>query len=307
MRRPVRPGGRSLPFGARLVEVASTILAVGLLAALAAPVGAAPAGGPSVAARPTATPVRVDESAPPTASPGVGTVTTCGGYTVRVVTPEDGEDIPLPSLTVTAPDGTKVIDWSGQYGDEYAEVYWCRDVNGDGLPEIGYGISNGGHECCLTIVVWRLGGAGGELLRNVQSTYAAVLRPVQLDGAGPLELVTSDHRLDYWGNLSSLWNSPFPLIFAYRGGRYVEATKDFPAYLKADRKKAVKALLACPKSAEGDRDGLRDCKRAIGLHILAIDLMLGAPTSGISRLPTDLATRRWVLAQRAKVRKALAG
>jgi hypothetical protein len=294
--------------GSSVAKAAALVASTVLLVASVGTAGAAPfSGAPNGAAAPVAVVPAVRAAASHT----VTSDTTCGGYTVHLVKPVDDSG-PRVALTVTAADGTKVIDWTGSDG-EWADVFWCRDVNGDGVPELGYGTFSGGHDCCTMLAVQRLGGAGGELLRLGASSPPAdpsqfrpilatdeTLTPMQLDGTPALELVTHDYSLRYWAGIEG-WTDPYPAIYAYRDGKYVEATKDFPAYLKADRKKAVKSLKDCVDPT--DASATSACQRGVGLHIEADDLMLGAATSAISRLPLSLAVRRWILAQRAKVRK----
>jgi hypothetical protein len=283
---------------AALARTGTLLASAAILLGLAIPTGA-------VAAAPAAS-VRAAASHTETSD------TTCGTYAVHLVKPIDDSG-PKVGVTVTAPGGTKVVDWSGEDGAS-ADVFWCRDVNADGIPELGYGTFSGGHGCCAMLAVLRAGGDGGEILHAGASeppaggdgsgffpllTSEATLTPMQLDTSPALELVTSDYRTQGW---SDAWWNPIPIVFAYRGGKYVTATRDFPAYLKADRKKAVAHLKACKDPGYG-ADGTAACQRGLGLQIEADDLMLGAPTSAISRLPLPVSIRRWLLAQRKALGK----
>ena len=127
--------------------------------------------------------------------------------------------------------------------------------------------------------------------------------PTQLDASPALEFVAADLRLTGLGGLPDAETSPFPRIFAFDGDRYVDVTRTYPALLRADRKKALRALAAC-----ADRQSAADvaaCRKAVGLRIVALDVLLGTGASAISKLPLDAPTRQWLLGKRPEVAKAL--
>ena len=254
-----------------------------------------------------------DPSSTPSAAPPVAavetTTQTCAGYTITAVARPDALSAdrpaaPPPSLTVTAPDGSIVVRWQGRLEhDESAHSLDCRDVDADGRPELLYSEDSGGMHCCSTFVLLRLETPATELLRvNLLDAWSFV--PSQLDASPALELVAADLRLEYMGDLPYIVTSPFPRIFAFDGERYVDATRSYPASLRADRKKALHALAACAvDSPDGDAV---DCQKAVGLRIVALDILLGTGATGISKLPLDAATRQWLQAIRAEVARALA-
>ena len=270
--------------------------AVALVATLAPAVSAAdPPPAPSTSA--------------PRAAEVQTTPTTCGGYVVTVVSrldaPDpDGPADPPPSMTVAAPDGTVVARWAGSAaGGERATDLSCADVDGDGTPELLYSEYSGGAHCCYTFVLVRMATPAPELLR-VDLLDAWSFVPTQLDASPALEFVAADLRLDGMGGLPSAVTSPFPRIFAFDGERYLDATPSYPALLRSDRKQALRALATCAAASTGAE--LRDCQRAVGLRIVALDILLGAEASGISKLPVDSATRHWLLAMRPRVAQVLA-
>jgi len=237
------------------------------------------------------------------------TTETCDGYSVTVVSrldapTADGPADPPPSLTMTAPDGTVVVRWQGTAArGEKATDLSCADVDGDARPELLYSEYSGGAHCCYTFVLVRLGRPAPELLRvDLRDAWSFV--PTQLDASPALEFVAADLRLDGMGGLPSTVTSPFPRIFAFDDERYVDATRSFPALLRADRKKALRALATCASDTAAAE--VADCRKAVGLRIVALDLLLGTGASGISKLPLDQAARQWLLAMRPAVAKALA-
>ncbi|MEI8334831.1 MAG: hypothetical protein WCH74_13405 [Chloroflexota bacterium] len=276
----------------RLTVGAAVVLLLGALAPTVAAVGLSPA--PS--ASPSPQPAQVETKTYP-----------CAGYLLTILNRpdawnEDPPKDPLPGIAVTAPDGAVVAKWQAASILEAGRFGWCRDLIGDGSLVLAYAENSGGAHCCDTWVLVRLKAPETTLLdANLRESG---LTPRQLDKSAALELVASDYRLAYMGDLPFVVTSPFPRLFAYRGGRYVDATRSYPALLRTDRKKALKDLAEC---AVGSPDGdTGDCQKAVGLRIVALDLLLKAPTSGISRLPLDLTTRRWLLSMRAEVRRALA-
>ena len=225
----------------------------------------------------------------------------CAGYHIRIVSRPDGllEEAPVdppPGITVTAPDGRTVSSWTGYWPDDMATTLWCRDVTGDGVPDLAYNAGGSGAHCCWTVVVVALGAAPAEVLR-VDLLDAGTVVPTQLDRTPALELVADDYRLEGIGGLPFVLTSPLPRVFALRDGAYVDAPTSFPGLFRADRAKAMTILRTCGE----DGPYATDCRRALGLRIQGDDLLLGAPTSAISRLPIDRATRLWLLAHRREV------
>jgi hypothetical protein len=286
----------SAPLRARVRRGAVLVAAVVSLALLAPVVAAAdPSPAPSAVA--------------PTAAVVETTAETCGGYTVTVVSRPDAAVAdrpadPPPTLTVTAPDGTVVARWQGDVtkGEKAADLS-CADVDADGRPELLYSAYSGGEHCCYTFVLVRMATPAPELL-HVDLLDAWSFVPTQVDASAALEFVAADLRLTGLGDLPDAATSPFPRIFAFDGEKYVDATRTYAALLRADRKKAVRALAACVgRTPAAD---VAVCRKAVGLRIVALDLLLGAGASAIARLPADAATRTWLLAERDAVADILA-
>lgn len=274
-------------------------------AALAVLAGLAPA---AEAAVPPSPPVAYVPPAAPPVVPVETTTHACAGYTITTVnrhdalTPDPPAE-PRPGITVTAPDGAVTVRWTAD--DLFGRAFfgWCQDVTADGVVEVAYSRFSGGDDCCFTDIVIRLEAPETELLRvNLRDTNQ--LAPRQLDATPALELAADDYRLAYVGGVPFAATSPFPRVFAYRDATYVEATASFPAILRADRKAALRDLAACEKDSPARSH--EECRRGVGLRIVGLDTLLKAPTSGISRLPLDLSTRRWLLAMRPQVRRELA-
>jgi hypothetical protein len=260
---------------------------------------------PVVAAADTAP---TPSSAVPPAAVYETTTQTCGDFGVTVVNRPDAAVAdrpadPPPALTVTAPDGSVVVRWQGDVAKgERAASLSCADVDADGRPELLYSTYSGGAHCCYTFALVRMATPTTELLR-VDLLDAWSFVPTQLDASPALEFVAADLRLTGLGGLADAVTSPFPRIFAVAGDRYVDATRTYPALLRADRKKALRALTACADRPAAD---VSACRKGVGLRIVALDILLGTGAAAIAKLPVDAATRAWLASRRADVEAVLA-
>jgi hypothetical protein len=295
----------SLATGIVAALAAATVLTGGLAAGAAAGPPSNPAtssGHGEIATEQAAT----TPSPSPSARPAqVFEERRCGQYLYRAVTADydfSGELDPgdaLPTVTVTGPTGAVVFSWAGHMSNDRGLFLWCRDVTGDGVADLGYELLGSGAHCCATVVALRLGADPAEILR-VGVGDGQGLTPMQLDRSAALELVTPDYRLAEMAG-SFMSTSPFPRVFALHGGVYVDDPGAGRSLLLADRARAAAEIASYSPS----RSGPDEAALGVGLRIEAIDLLLGTPTSGISRLPVDLATRRAILSMRRPVAKAI--
>lgn len=118
------------------------------------------------------------------------------------------------------------------------------DINGDGMKEVIVQSSSGGNcwSCNPTEIY--------SILNNKVELIAA--SPMQniadLDGDGSMELVTTDPRWELYGDLSHA-ASPFAsVIFRWKNGRYVYASRDFPGFYKEE----LSRLRASVESAKAE-------------------------------------------------------
>lgn len=164
------------------------------------------------------------------------TVQKCGDYTIKVSDVETSSGYPMRYLNVTR--GGKVVM---SFRDSSVGMQWCRDVTGDGTPEM--------------VITERAGPAGTYLLYSMGSTPRLIrqgavygdgfdLTPVQLDGKGALELVMSAQWLYEWYAEYELddFRIKFPEILQWNGRQYVTANRQFPAIV------AKRTLARVPQS-----------------------------------------------------------
>lgn len=151
------------------------------------------------------------------------TAHTCGKYTVKLS--ENGFDDPPDKISLVQ-GGRAAITLT----DTSVEFQGCRDLTGDGVPEVILAQFSGGAHCCFVHSVYSLT-APPRLLLRANSAHTEELGTAQLDARGPLELIGNDWRFAYAYGLSFAESPALPLVYAYRGGRYVDDTLRFPQFV----------------------------------------------------------------------------
>ncbi|PTA67104.1 hypothetical protein [Deinococcus arcticus] len=149
---------------------------------------------------------------------------TCGAYTLKLS--ENGFGDPEDRVSLVR-GGTTYATVS----DIAVSVDWCRDVTGDGVPEVLLAGFSGGAHCCFTHTLYSLSTPPRKLL-SVFSAHSETITPRQLDGKGPLELLVSDWRFAYAYGLSFAESVPLLNVYAYVGGQYVDRSRAFPGTLR---------------------------------------------------------------------------
>jgi len=114
----------------------------------------------------------------------------------------------------------------------------ARDINGDGLKEVLVQSSSGGN-CwsCNPAEIYRVKDQRAELI-----AAGPMQKIIDLDGDGVLELVVADARWENYGDLSHASAPSARMIYAWREGRYVYASRDFTAYYQEEIKRLQASL-----------------------------------------------------------------
>jgi hypothetical protein len=106
----------------------------------------------------------------------------------------------------------------------------ATDINGDGLKEIIVQSSSGGN-CwsCNPTEIYRVSNHKAELI-----AAAPIRRIADLNNDGIAELLATDARWESYGDLSHA-ASPFAvMVYAWKNGKYVYASRDFAVFYKEE-------------------------------------------------------------------------
>jgi len=140
----------------------------------------------------------------------------------------------------------------------------ATDINGDGSKEIIVQSSSGGN-CwsCNPTEIYRVSGHKAELI-----AAGPIQRIVDLNNDGILELLMTDARWESYDDLSHAASPGAVMIYAWKNGKYVYASRDFGLYYKAE----IERLRASIEEAKADitADEFSDeayVGRSIGLAI----------------------------------------
>src|SRR5436853_1320908 len=106
----------------------------------------------------------------------------------------------------------------------------ASDFNGDGFKEIVVQSSSGGN-CwsCNPTEIYRVKNHTAELIGA-----APIERIVDLDGDGKAELLVTDARWEVYSDLSHAAAPSSVMIYAWRNGKYVYASRDFSSYCESE-------------------------------------------------------------------------
>jgi hypothetical protein len=205
----------------------------------------------------------------------------CGRYLVRWQnqSPPNFQTPGSATLQATAPSGQLIVDlsWPLAPGEKVIPL-WCGDLLGDGRQALGYELFSGGAHCCFTATVVLLEPGAPHLL-DAELGNGGLVQPTQVDGSGPIELPATSDVFAYFDDLSFAASPFLPLVFAYDGNRYIEATRQFPdlisgqlAQAEADLQSAVaRQVPASPSSQFAYQEQESTALRLYALHVLLGD------------------------------------
>src|SRR5207249_2117197 len=195
----------------------------------------------------------------------------CGDYTIVRTPKSTGKGI-----KIVARGGSVVrefaLDKEARGGVAYFDAAWCKDVTGDGMPELMIEEYTGGAHCCSEGTLLSLDKTLSVVVGEIDGGSFGVPAPRRLDAQRPsFQLVGRNGALAYFDAgpedfVSFACTSPFPRVLDYRGGHFVEATKDYPDLLRSDRQAARE------ETSNADNE---DCLKGFGLRMLADSLLVG--------------------------------
>jgi hypothetical protein len=129
----------------------------------------------------------------------------------------------------------------------------ATDINGDGLKEIFVQSSSGGNcWACNPIEIYQVKNHAVRLL-----AAAPIQKIADLNGDGIAELVIADARWEAYGDLSHAAAPSAKLVYAWKNGRYVNASRDYADFYRAEIERLRAALgeaTANLTAAEGSDD-----------------------------------------------------
>jgi hypothetical protein len=114
----------------------------------------------------------------------------------------------------------------------------ATDINGDGIKEILVQSSSGGNcWACNPVEIYQVKN------HQVKLIAAAPMQKIaDLNGDGIAELIVADARWEFYGDLSHAASPSVKLIYAWKNGRYVNASRDFADYYRAEIERLRLAL-----------------------------------------------------------------
>ena len=128
-----------------------------------------------------------------------------------------------------------------------------RRLDRQGDPEVVVDLYWGGAHCCFYTVVFRYDPAAKTYVRASHLWGDTPPRLRELGPDGRLEFVSGDDRFAY--AFTSFADSAFPVqVWTFADGRFVDATRSFPAQLRASakRKRPSSEVVSLPSGATFD-------------------------------------------------------
>ena len=161
------------------------------------------------------------------------------------------------------------------------------DINGDGRNEILVQSSSGGN-CwsCNPVEIYQIKDQKAVLL-----AAAPVQQIVNLDagaaGDSGAELIVADARWEFYADLSHAASPAAKLVYAWRGGRYVNASRDFGAFYRAEAEK-LRGALAEAKTLITDAEGSDDAYVGTAITLAISAAHAGEAERGLRELEAAL-------------------
>lgn len=169
------------------------------------------------------------------------------------------------------------------------------DINGDGRKEIIVQSSSGGN-CwsCNPVEVYQVKDGKATLI-----AAAPIQKIADLNNDELAELVVTDARWEFYGDLSHAASPSAKVIYAWRGGRYVNASRDFAEFYRAEIGR-LRALLTDARALVTDAEGSDDTYVGVALTLAVTQAHAGDAVRGVTELETLLAAAARTAEQKAR-------
>jgi len=214
------------------------------------------------------------------------------------------------TMRATAADGTVDFDLARPLvpGEKLIPL-WCGDLLGDGSEVLGYELFSGGAHCCFSVSVVPLS-PGADHLLDVDLGNGGLTAPDQLDGGGPLELVGGSDVFAYFDDLSFAASPFLPLVYAYDGQDYVEATRQFPALLRDHIRQAeadLSEVVARPADPDVPKQFRFQEQESVALRLYGLHVLLGDPDQALADLESRVSPEaaNWLAANASAASDAM--
>jgi hypothetical protein len=231
----------------------------------------------------------------PTIAPTPNAVTSarCGNYTIAQQAGAGDQAFKTVSVTITDAQG-QVAKKITAPEFEMVQALWCGDITGDGTPELVLSAYSGGAHCCFTYDIFSLAPNFPSVL-HWEAGNGGINRFALLKGALPYQIIGSDDRFAYAFDLPFAASPFLPIVFDFRDGVYVNATRDFPDIVRADQTGVQDALKTCNQD--------EFCEKSIALHIYADAILLNeeAQTFAALKPQAQPSTYAWLTQHRAEI------
>lgn len=147
---------------------------------------------------------------------------------------------------------------------------------GEGDQGLGFEMFSGGAHCCFSATVVLL--HDGRHVLDADLGNGGLLIPERPTSDGPLVLPASSDVFAYFDHLSFAASPFMPLVFAYDGSQYVEATRQFPEVIGSaiDRADAdLTEAAARPVPAQVPPSFAYDEQKSVALRLFGLHVLLG--------------------------------
>ena len=174
-------------------------------------------------------------------------------------------------------------DFFFSFGEGGAGKLNATDINGDGLKEIIVQSSSGGN-CwsCNPTEIYRVSNHKAELI-----AAAPIRRIADLNNDGIVELLATDARWESYADLSHAVSPSALMIYAWKNGRYVYASRDFADFYKEEIERR-RASIEEDKADINTDDGSDEGYIGSALSLAITYAHAGELDRGISELETLL-------------------